>query len=236
MDALRQGAADFWAAPTHLFFVGLLYPILGIFFAGLAFGNNMLPLLFPLMSGFALVGPLAAVGLYEISRQREQGHEITLETFSNVFRSHSLGSIAALGVLLMVIFIAWLMTAQALYQSLFGWHAPDSMGGFLHEVFTTGNGWMLIVVGNALGFVFSAIVFCLSVISFPLLLDRDVGAIPAILTSFRAVAANPGPMLVWGLIVALALAIGFIPLFIGLAVVLPILGHATWHLYRKVVA
>jgi len=234
-DALRQGAADFWAAPTHLFFICMLYPILGVFFAGLAFGNNMLPLLFPLMSGFALVGPIAAVGLYEISRERERGEDVSVSSVANVFRSHSLGSIAALGVLLMVIFIAWLLTAQALYQSLFGWHAPDSVSTFLHEVFTTQKGWTLIIVGNVLGFIFSAAVFCLSVISFPLLVDRDVGAMPAILTSFRAVAANPGPMLLWALIVAAALAIGFIPLFLGLAIVLPILGHATWHLYRKVV-
>jgi uncharacterized membrane protein len=235
MDALRQGAADFWAAPTHIFFICLMYPILGVFFAGLAFGNNMLPLLFPLMSGFALVGPLAAVGLYEISRERERGQEVSVNSVSNVFRSHSIGSIAALGVLLMVIFIAWLLTAQALYQSLFGWRAPESMSAFLQEVFTTQRGWTLVIMGNALGFIFSAVVFCLSVISFPLLVDRDVGAIPAILTSFRAVAANPGPMLVWALIVAGSLVVGFIPLFIGLAVVLPILGHATWHLYRKVV-
>ncbi|WP_243369381.1 DUF2189 domain-containing protein [Microvirga solisilvae] len=235
IDALRQGAADFWAAPTHLFFICLMYPVLGVFFAGLAFGNNMLPLLFPLMSGFALVGPIAAVGLYEISRERERGQDVSVSSVSNVFRSHSVGSIAALGVLLMVIFIAWLMTAQMLYQSLFGWHAPTSLSAFLHEVFTTRHGWALIVLGNVLGFVFSAVVFCLSVISFPLLLDRDVGAMPAILTSFRAVAANPGPMLVWALIVAGMLVIGFIPLFIGLALMLPILGHATWHLYRKVV-
>ena len=235
MDALRQGAADFWAAPTHIFFICLMYPLLGIFFAGLAFGYNMLPLLFPLMSGFALVGPLAAVGLYEISRERERGQDVSVSSVSNVFYSHSIGSIAALGVLLMVIFIAWLLTAQALYQSLFGWRAPESIGAFLSEVFTTQKGWTLIIVGNALGFIFSAAVFCLSVISFPLLVDRDVGAIPAILTSFRAVAANPGPMLVWALIVAGALVVGFIPLFVGLAVVLPILGHATWHLYRKVV-
>ncbi len=235
MDALRKGAADFWAAPTHLVFLCLMYQLLGIFFAGLAFGNNMLPLLFPLMSGFALIGPLAAIGLYEISREREQGREVSLSSVSNVFRAPSIGSIAALGVLLMVIFIAWLLTAQTLYQSLFGWHAPESMSAFLNEVFSTRNGWMLIILGNALGFVFSAAVFCISVISFPLLLDRNVGAISAILTSIRAVFANLGPMLLWGLIIGVSLVIGFIPLFIGLAVVLPILGHATWHLYRKVV-
>jgi uncharacterized membrane protein len=234
-EALREGFADFWATPTHLVFLGLLYPLLGIFFAGLAFGYNMLPLLFPIMSGFALVGPLAAIGLYEISRRRENGQEISWNSMAEILRSPSIGSIATLGLLLLVIFLAWLLTAQALYQSLFGWHAPESMGAFLNEVFTTRNGWVLIVVGNALGFIFSALVFCISVVSFPLLLDRDVGAVPAILASVRAVAANPGTMLLWALIVAAALVIGFIPLFIGLAVVLPVLGHATWHLYRRLV-
>jgi uncharacterized membrane protein len=235
MEALREGFADFWATPTHLVFLGVLYPLLGIFFAGVAFGYNMLPLLFPLMSGFALVGPLAAIGLYEISRRRENGQEVSWNALANILRSPSIGSIATLGILLLVIFIAWLFTAQALYQSLFGWHAPRSMTAFLSEVLTTRNGWWLIIAGNALGFAFSALVFCISVVSFPLLLDRDVGAIPAILTSLRAVAANPGPMLLWGLIVAGALVVGFLPLFIGLAVVLPVLGHATWHLYRRLV-
>ncbi|WP_230529836.1 DUF2189 domain-containing protein [Microvirga roseola] len=234
-DALREGFADFWATPTHLIFLGLLYPLLGIFFARVMFGYNMLPLLFPLMSGFALVGPIAAIGLYEISRRRERGMEMSWSGMAEVFRSPSIGSIVALGILLMVIFLAWLMTAQALYQSLFGWRAPESVGAFLAEVFNTSRGWWLIVAGNAIGFAFSALVFCISVISFPLLLERDVGAIPAILTSIRAVAANPGTMLLWALIVAAALIVGFIPLFIGLAIVLPVLGHATWHLYRRVV-
>jgi uncharacterized membrane protein len=234
-EALREGFADFWATPTHLVFLGLLYPLLGIFFAGLAFGYNMLPLLFPIMSGFALVGPLAAIGLYEISRRRENGQEISWNSMAEILRSPSIGSIATLGLLLLVIFLAWLLTAQALYQSLFGWSAPESLGGFMREVFTTRNGWWLIIAGNALGFIFSAVVFCISVVSFPLLLDRDVGAIPAVLTSIRAVAANPGTLLLWALIVAAALVIGFLPLFVGLAVVLPVLGHATWHLYRRLV-
>jgi uncharacterized membrane protein len=234
-EALQEGFADFWATPTHLVFLGILYPLLGIFFAGLAFGYNMLPLLFPLASGFALVGPLAAIGLYEISRRRERGLDLSWRSIADIFLSPSIGSIAALGILLLVIFLSWLLVAQSLYQSLFGWQAPGSMGAFLREVFTTQNGWWLIIAGNAIGFIFSAVVFCISVVSFPLLLDRNVGAIPAILTSFRAVAANPGTMLLWALIIAAALIVGFIPLFVGLAIVLPVLGHATWHLYRRLV-
>ncbi len=234
-DVLAKGLADFWAMPTHLVFLGLLYPLLGLFFAGVAFGYNMLPLLFPLMSGFALVGPIAAIGLYELSRRREQGLETHWSDVADVLRSPSIGSIVALGVLLMVIFLFWLATAQALYQSLFGWHAPNSMSAFLHEVFTTRNGWLLIVLGNALGFIFSAVVFAISVVSFPLLLDRDVGAAVAIQTSVRAVLNNLRTMSAWALIVAGALIVGFIPLFVGLAIVLPVLGHATWHLYRRVV-
>ncbi|MBM6594087.1 DUF2189 domain-containing protein [Microvirga pudoricolor] len=234
-DSLRRGFQDFWAMPSHLAFLCLLYPIIGIFFAGLAFGNNLLPLLFPLASGFALVGPLAAVGLYELSRRRERGETVRWQDMTEVLRSPSIGSIAALGVLLAVIFLFWLVIAQALYQSLFGWHAPQSMSLFLQEVLTTRNGWTLIVLGNLIGAAFSVAVFAMSVIAFPLLLDRDVGAVVAIQTSVKAVLANPGTMALWGLIVAGALVIGFIPLFIGLAIVLPVLGHATWHLYRKVV-
>ena len=234
-DALRKGFQDFWAMPSHLAFLCLLYPLIGIFFAGLAFGNNMLPLLFPLMSGFALVGPIAAVGLYELSRRRERGEDVHWRDMTDVLRSPSIGSIAALGVLLTVIFLFWLTIAQGLYQGLFGWHAPESIPAFVREVLTTRSGWLLIVLGNLIGAVFSAVVFALSVVSFPLLLDRDVGAVVAIQTSVKAVLANPGTMALWALIVGVALVIGFLPLFIGLAVVLPVLGHATWHLYRKIV-
>jgi uncharacterized membrane protein len=152
-----------------------------------------------------------------------------------VRRSPSVGAIVALGVLLMLIFLGWLATAQGIYQSLFGVLAPSSITDFIHEVLTTDAGWKLIVFGNATGFLFALVVLVISVVSFPLLLDRDVGAAVALWTSVRAVAVNPIPMAAWGLIVAVLLLIGSLPFFLGLAVVVPILGHATWHLYRKVV-
>ncbi|MBV8745596.1 MAG: DUF2189 domain-containing protein [Xanthobacteraceae bacterium] len=236
MEALRQGLDDFFAMPSHMIFLGLLYPIVGFVLFRLAFGYDVLPLLYPLATGFALMGPLAAVGLYELSRRREQGRDTHWTHVFDVRRSPSVGAIVAIGVLLMLIFLGWLATAQAIYQSLFGVLAPSSITDFLHEVLTTDAGWKLILFGNAAGFVFALVVLVISVVSFPLLLDRDVGAAVALWTSVRAVAANPFPMAVWGLIVAVLLLIGSLPFFFGLAVVVPILGHATWHLYRKVVS
>jgi uncharacterized membrane protein len=235
-DALSKGVDDFLAMPSHLAFLGLVYPVIGVCLAAMTFSQNALPLLYPLATGFALVGPFAAIGLYEISRRRESGLEPTWSDAFNVLRSPAIPSILTLGVLLMVIFVGWLATARTLYESLFGVLAPDSYSGFLHEVLTTRAGWSLILLGNLLGFVFAVVVLSISVVSFPLLLDRDVGAEVALQTSIRAVAGNPVVMALWGIVVAASLLIGSLPLFVGLAVVMPILGHATWHLYRKVVA
>lgn len=234
-EALARGFDDFWAMPSHLAFLGLIYPIVGVCLAALTFTNNALPLLYPLATGFALVGPFAGVGLYEISRRRELGLPTSWRNAFEVLYSPSIPSIAAMGVLLLVIFLAWLTSARMLYESLFGYAAPPSYSQFINQILTTPQGMQLMIWGNALGFVFALVVLSISVISFPLLLDRDVGVAVAIYTSVKAVAMNPVTMALWGLIVAAALLVGSIPLFVGLAIVMPVLGHATWHLYRRVV-
>ena len=234
--ALADGLNDFWARPSHLVFLGLLYPLLGFGLAAWASGADILALIYPLMSGFALIGPVAAVGLYEISRRRETGEESSLRHAFDVLRSPSLPAILTLGLLLALLFGAWLGAARTLDKWLLGPAHHAEYLEFLSIVFTTSQGWALIVIGNFVGFLFAALVLSISVVSFPLLLDRDVGAVAAIETSLRAVAANPFVLAVWGLIVAAGLAIGFATLFVGLAVIVPVLGHATWHLYRRVVA
>jgi uncharacterized membrane protein len=234
-QALAEGIDDFSAMPTHVLFLGILYPLVGLFLACLTFGYEVVPLLFPLASGFALLGPFAAVGLYELSRRREQGLESSWTNAFDVLRSPSRDAILALGFLLMAIFLIWLATAELLYQSLFGFSTPQSLAQFARDVFTTPRGWTLIIAGNGLGFLFAVLVLIMSVVSFPLLLDREVGAAVAIHTSVRAVLANPVPIAIWGLIVALALLIGSLPFLLGLAVVMPVLAHATWHLYRRLV-
>jgi len=233
--ALRSGVADFWAMPTHTIFLCLIYPIAGMALGWATFGLNVLPLLFPLAAGFALIGPFAAIGLYELSRRRELGLDTSWRHAFDIIHSPSLPAIVTLGLLLLIVFATWLVAAQAIYAANFPDDEPLTVAAFARELFSTPQGWNLIIVGNAVGFLFAVAAFSLSVISFPLLLDRNVGTAVAIATSVKAIYRNPLTMIAWGLIVAAALVLGSLPLFIGLAIVMPVLGHASWHLYRKVV-
>jgi len=235
-DALLKGFNDFEEYKSDVLFLCLVYPLLGIALAWLTYGSAMLPMLFPLASGFTLVGPVLAIGLYEMSRRREHdGNSIDWIDAFSVVKSPGFGAILRLGSVLLVIFLLWLVAAYQIYQLTLGPNPPLSITGFVRDTFTTSAGWMMIVIGVGVGFLFAGLVLAISVISFPLLLDRDVGVYAAVATSIRAVAANPGTMAIWGIIVTGGLAIGFMLAFIGLLVVMPVLGHATWHLYRKVV-
>jgi uncharacterized membrane protein len=234
-DALVKGVEDFEAYRTDVIFLCLIYPIAGLALLWLSAGYNMLPLVFPLASGFALIGPVAAVGLYEMSRRREQGASVSWMDAFGVIHSPAFGAIFVLGLALLTIFLLWLYTADLIYQATLGPEAPVSVAAFVRDIFTTRAGLEMIVVGVGVGFLFAALVLAISVVSFPVLLDRDVGLATAVGTSIRAVATNPDTMAIWGLIVVGSLLIGSLPAFLGLIVVVPVLGHATWHLYRKLV-
>ena len=233
--ALQRGWEDFKAVPTHAILLCIIYPVLGLMLARAVLGYSVLPLLFPLAAGFALLGPFAALGLYEMSYRRERGEEASAWAALEVVRSPSFGAMVGLGVLLLALFVTWVATAQAIYIAAFGYAGASGFSDFATRVLTTSQGWWLIVVGCGVGFLFALVALCISVVSFPLMLDRHVGAGEAIATSLRAVARNPVSMAAWGLIVAVLLVLGTLPAFIGLAVVIPLLGHATWHLYREVI-
>ena len=234
-DALARGLDDFAAFRSDVVFLVVIYPVVGLLLARVIFGYGLLPLLFPLVSGFALVGPIAAVGLYEMSRRREAGADVTWADAFGVVRSPAFGSILLFGLILMLVFVVWLNVALAIYDLTLGPETPISAAAFMRDVFTTEMGWTMIGLGIGVGFLFALGVLAISIVSIPLLLDRDVGLATAIGTSVRAVLKNPGPMAVWGLIVAAGLVLGSLPLFLGLIFVLPVLGHATWHLYRRTV-
>jgi uncharacterized membrane protein len=233
-DALRLGWEDFKAVPSHAIILCVIYPVLGLVLFRMVLGYSVLPLLFPLAAGFTLIGPFAAIGLYELSRRRERGEEAAAWDAMHVLRAPSFGAMLELGTLLLVLFIVWIAAADAIYIATFGNAPAASIPDFATRVLTTPKGWSLIIIGCGVGFLFAVVALCVSVVSFPLMLDRHATAIDAIRTSLRVVMKNPFAMAAWGLIVAALLVIGSLPLFVGLAVVLPVLGHATWHLYRKV--
>jgi len=234
--ALAKGIDDFAACRSDVIFLCLVYPVAGLVLWRVAFDYEMLPLLFPLASGFALLGPFAAVGLYEMSRRREQGVHAALPDALGVVRSPAFGRILALGLVLVILFLLWLVAASAVYHVTLGPKPPESLQAFARDVLTTGAGLAMVALGMGVGFLFALAALAVGAFSFPMLLDRDVPVATAVLTSARALWANPGAMAGWGLIVAAGLAIGSLPALLGLIVVMPVLGHATWHLYRAAIA
>ncbi|HET7816371.1 MAG TPA: DUF2189 domain-containing protein [Sphingomicrobium sp.] len=244
--ALREGWDDFMAMRGDLIFIGLLYPLIGVVAATAIVGGPMLPLLVPIVAGVGLLGPLAAIGFYEMARRREAGETSTWRHFLAVRKRPGADDIAAVAGLLFAIFALWLIAAGALYILLWGWWAPPGFAGlgwyephsisdFVNRLFTTSEGWALIILGNLVGLAFAAVVVATSIVSLPMLVDCDVSASEAVSTSWRAARANAGVVARWGVIVAALLVLGSIPLFLGLAVVLPWLGYSTWHLYTKLV-
>jgi uncharacterized membrane protein len=234
-DALVKGTEDFMAMPSHALFLCLIYPLVGILLGALTFGYGLMSLLYPLAAGFALLGPPAAIGLYDLSRRRERGLPTDISRSFDIIHLPSFGAIAALGLLLMVIFLLWLVVAHWIYVANIGDAPIVSIDEFARTILNTPEGHRVIIIGNAVGFLFALLVFTIGVVSFPLLLDRDVGAVEAVLTSYRSVRKNPIVMAAWGLVVAGSLFIGSLPFLLGLCVVMPVLGHTSWHLYRKVV-
>ncbi len=233
--ALRKGWEDFGALRTDVIFIVVLYPIVGLVLSAFAFQRDLLPLLFPLMSGFALLGPIAAVGLYEMSRRRERGEPSGYVAAIGAMGSPAIGAILTIGLGLFLVFVIWVLAAYLIFTLTLGPESPASALAFVSEIFTTGAGWTMLILGCGIGFLFAAVTLATTVVSIPLLLDRHVGVAVAVATSLEVTRRNPLVVATWGLIVAASLIVATIPVFLGLILVFPILGHATWHLYRRAV-
>ena len=234
-QALKEGFDDFKAKPSHVPFLIVIYPLFALILTLFLVGDNLLHLAFPTVAGFTILGPVVSVGLIEMSRRRERGLDVAWGSAFDFIHSSSFAPIAALSVAMLLLYVAWLYMAQLIYLGLFGAVPPDSISDFATQVLTTRRGGALIFYGVGVGFWFAVVALAISVVGFPLALDRPVTAITAAGTSIKAVTSNSIMMAVWGLIVVVLLAAGAILFLIGLAFILPILGHATWHLYRKLV-
>jgi uncharacterized membrane protein len=236
---LRWAFAQGWRDLTHkrsdLVLAGLLYPLVCAVAVYIALNQPLLPLLFPLVAGLSIAGPAVASGFYEIARREEEGLDAGWTHFFDPMRGRAREPLVALAFGLGLVWLAWLAVAWAIYGATLGYATPASMGDLLARIFTTPGGWALIVFGNLAGLVFALVTLACSVSAFPMVVDQPVEAGTAIRTSLAAFRRNPAVMLGWGLRVAVLLAIGMIPLAIGLAVVLPWLGYSTWHLYTRTV-
>jgi uncharacterized membrane protein len=235
--SLAEGWRDFRAKRGDILVVALLYPVLGFVAAAVTIDNRLLPLFFPLVAGVSILGPAAASGFYEIARRREAGQDANWVHFLDPFRGPNRYSLEILTGSLVILFLLWLAAASTIAAVTVGYGPAVGVVGaeaFIHRVLDTSEGWAMIVLGMLVGFGFAVATLVFGLVSFPMVVD---GADPwtAVMTSYRAVRANPAATISWGLRVAGLLALGCLPAFIGLAVVLPVLGYATWHLYTRLV-
>ncbi len=233
-QALHRGWEDTGTGRAYLVMLGLVYPVMAVYIWASVHYGMLIPLLLPIASGFALVGPLFAVGMYEMSRSFELTGTMSWLDGFKVLRSPSIGGIIGMGFALIALFFGWLALAALIARACLG-SVPTGLGAFLAAAFTTTAGWQMLALGTLTGGIFAVLVLVISSVSFPLLLDRPARLGTAIRVSMAAMSLNPIPLLLWGLIVAAGLALGSLPAFIGLIVILPVLGHGTWHLYRAMV-
>lgn len=235
-EALQRGFDDFLARPTHLIFLGAIYPIVSVLLFFWISGRNLWPLVWPLAAGFTLVGPLAAVGLYEISRRRELGEAISWRHAISVLDGDRLWPLSVVALVLAAIFLAWVASAHALYVAFFGSPYGVTIDELARQILQTPHGWKLVFWGNLIGLGYAILAISVSLVSLPLIVDGEQDAVRAMIVSVRAVLKNPMPVAIWGLIVAGTVFLGALTGFLALAILFPILGHATWHLYRRLVA
>jgi len=233
--ALSEGWKDFNAKRGEVLVLAVLYPVLGLLAAVIALDDRFLPVFFPLVAGLSVMGPSVAAGFYEIARRREAGIDSSWFHFFDPLNGRSRTSLFVLTLMSLVLFVTWVTAAWFIYEATLGRENPMTLAGGFEQLFSTPAGLSLVVIGNLVGLGFAILTVVLTLVSFPMVVDRPVDAGTAIGTSIRAVGRNPGGVISWGLRVAGLLILGSLPLFIGLAVVLPVLGYATWHLYTRMV-
>ena len=231
---LRRGWQDYERTWHYGIVFGLFYALAGAAVLAVILYLSAIHLLFPLTAGFLLIGPITAVGLYEISRRLETGEEIRQNAVFGAFARHGGKQIALMGVALTILMILWMKIAMLLFALFFGLHefTPDEL---LSTMLASPNTIPFLLIGNLFGAALAAAAFSISAVSIPFLLHKDADVMTAMITSIKACTQNPLTMLIWGTIIVGTMAISVVTAFTGLAVILPVIGHASWHAYRDLV-
>jgi uncharacterized membrane protein len=234
-ECLSKGISDFRKAPLFGLFFGGIFAFGGILIVQSIIFLEKGWLIYPMLVGFPLIGPFVAVGLYDVSRRLEGGKPLPWNEILSVISLQTGRQLPYMAFVMLFIFWIWIYQVRLLIALILGRMSFTSFESFFQVIATTPEGWVFIGVGHVVGAFFALLLFSLTVISIPLILDRDVDFITGMITSVKTVARSPIVMLSWGVFVTLAVMVSFIPLFLGLLVVLPVLGHTTWHIYKKAV-
>jgi uncharacterized membrane protein len=232
---LAQGISDFARAPLFGLFFGAVFTIIGMVIVLALTSWHMPWMIYPFAIGFPLVGPFAAAGLYEVSRRMENGSPLDWSQVLSAVWAQRRRELSWMAFVMLFVFWVWMYQIRLLLALILGRMSFSSMDKFLTVVFTTEQGWTFLAVGHLVGGALSLILFSITVVSIPLLMDREVDIVTAMVTSVKTVLASPLPMIGWAACVTLAVLAACVPFFLGLLVVLPVLGHATWHIYRRAV-
>ena len=234
-QCLFEGMSDFARAPVYGIFFGAVFALAGLAIVAALTWWQIPWLIYPFAIGFPLIGPFAAAGLYEVSRRLETGQPLSWGTVLPVVWAQRGRELSWMAFVMLFVFWIWMYQIRLLVALFLGRLSFSTLDRFLTIVFTTTEGWIFLAVGHAVGAAISLGLFSITVISIPLLMERNIDFVTAMITSIKTVAASPAVLLGWGVVVTVSMLVACVPFFLGLLVVLPVLGHTTWHIYRRAV-
>lgn len=233
--SLRAGVSDFRAHPFMSGFFGLFYAVFGILFVWCLVWLGAIWMIIPAAVGFPLVAPFAAAGLYEMSRRLQKGEDFGWSDILTVVADQRKRELGWMAFVTLFIFWVWIYQIRLWLAIILKDASFSDFDGFLNTVFFTPQGWTFLAIGTCVGAFLSAVLFSVTVVAMPMLLDRETNFVSAMLTSLRVVSESPVVMLAWAAIISAAMLVSLVPAFLGLIFTLPVLGHTTWHLYQRAV-